>query len=162
MDVAVDRSGAPVAVYSSLVGTADTFRYARWDGSRWRARRIAAAGRTLFTYHNSGITLDHADPSRASSSAGRSGGENEIELRQTPDHGRTWRARLLTSDSRSFNIRPVIPRGRGAEDPLLVLYVTGSARTFREYDTDVVMSTVEPVTRTAPPVRLYSAHGPGG
>ena len=144
MDVAVDRSGAPVAVYSSLVGTGDTFRYARWDGSRWRTRRIAAAGRTLFTYHNSGITLDHADPSRVvlSRTVGR---QNEIELRQTPDHGRTWRARLLTSGSRSFNIRPVIPRGLGAEDPLLVLYVTGSARTFREYDTDVVMSTVEPV-----------------
>ena len=143
MDVARDRSGAPVVVYSSLVGTADTFRYARWDGRHWRTRPIAAAGRTLFSYHNSGITLDHADPSRVvlSRTVAR---QNEIELRQTPDHGRTWRASLLTSGSRSFNIRPVIPRGLGAEDPLVVLYVTGSAKTFREYDTDVVMSTIEP------------------
>jgi hypothetical protein len=143
MDVAHDRSGAPVVVYSSLVGAADTFRYARWDGARWRTRPIAAAGRTLFTYHNSGITLDHADPSRVvlSRTVGR---QNEIELRETPDHGRTWRVRLLTSHSRSFNIRPVIPRGLGAQDPLVVLYVTGSARSFRDYDTEVVMSTIEP------------------
>jgi hypothetical protein len=142
-DVAQDRSGAPVVVYSSLAGTADTFRYARWDGARWGARPIAAAGRTLFTYHNAGATLDHADPSRVvlSRTVGR---QNEIELRQTPDHGRTWRASLITSGSRTFNIRPVIPRGLGAEDPLVVLYVTGSARSFREYDTEVVMSTVEP------------------
>jgi hypothetical protein len=149
MDVAQDRSGAPVLVYSSLVGTADTFRYARWDGAGWRTRPIAAAGRTLFTYHNSGITLDHADPTRVvlSRTIGR---QNEVELRQTPDHGTTWRARLLTSGSSSFNIRPVIPRGLGAEDPLVVLYVTGSARTFREYDTDVVMSTIEPTRAHAP------------
>lgn len=161
MDVAQDRSGAPVVVYSSLAGTADTFRYARWDGVRWGTRPIAAAGRTLFTYHNSGATLDHADPSRVvlSRTIGR---QNEIELRQTPDHGRTWRASLITSGSRTFNIRPVIPRGLGVEDPLVVLYVTGSARSFREYDTDVVMSTLEgflPATRA---VRLYSAHGPTG
>jgi BNR repeat-containing family member len=150
MDVAHDRSGAPVVVYSSLVGTADTFRYARWDGARWRSRAIAAAGRTLFTYHNSGITLDHADPSRVVLSR-TVGAQNEVELRQTTDHGRTWRARLLTSESRSFNIRPVIPRGLGAEDPLVVLYVTGSARTFREYDTDVVMSTTERNDAHVPP-----------
>ena len=143
MDVAHDRGGAPVVVYSSLVGTADTFRYARWDGARWRTRPIAAAGRTLFTYHNAGITLDHADPSRVVLSR-TVGQQNEIELRETPDHGSTWRARMLTSDSRSFNIRPVIPRGLGAQDPLVVLYVTGSATTFREYDTEVVMSTIEP------------------
>jgi hypothetical protein len=142
MDVAHDRNGAPVIVYSSLVGTADTFRYAHWDGARWQSRTIAAAGQTLFSYHNSGITLDHADPTRVVLSR-TVGEQNEIELRQTSDRGTTWRTRLLTSDSRSFNIRPVIPRGLGAEDPLVVLYVTGSARTFREYDTDVVMLTAE-------------------
>jgi hypothetical protein len=142
MDVAHDRSGAPVVVYSSLVGADDTFRYARWDGTRWRSRAIAAAGRKLFTYHNSGIALDHADPSRVVLSR-TVGAQNEIELRQTTDHGRSWRARLVTSGSRSFNIRPVIPRGLSAEDPLVVLHVSGSARTFREYDTYVVMSTIE-------------------
>ena len=116
MDVAADRSGAPVASTrrSSERRTRSDTRAG--TGARWRTRPIAAAGRTLFTYHNSGITLDHADPSRVvlSSTVGR---QNEIELRETPDHGRTWRARLLTSDSRSFNIRPVIPRGLGARGP---------------------------------------------
>ena len=35
----------------------------RWDGQHWRTNAVADAGRTLFSYHNSGITFDHADPS---------------------------------------------------------------------------------------------------
>ena len=34
----------PVVVYSSLVGTSDTFRYGRWDGRRWRTQPIAKRG----------------------------------------------------------------------------------------------------------------------
>src|SRR3954447_98128 len=64
MDIALDGSGAPVVVYSALEGTKDAFRYARWTGTTWRTHAIAPAGRTLFSYHNSGVTLDHGDPSR--------------------------------------------------------------------------------------------------
>ena len=142
MDVAQDRSGMPVVVYSSLVGTSDTFRYARWDGRDWRTRPIARAGRTLFSYHNSGVTLDHEDPSWVVLSR-TIDGQNEIEARHTPDHGNSWCPIRLTHRSRSFNIRPVIPRGVSDPRRLVVLYVTGSARSFREYDTDVVMATAE-------------------
>ena len=152
MDIAQDRSGRPVVVYSSLVGTHDTFRYGRWDGRRWHTQAIAKAGRTLFSYHNSGITLDHEDPSWVVLSR-TIDGQNEIEARHTPDHGGSWCPVQLTHRSRSFNIRPVIPRG--ARDPrrLVVLYVSGSAKSFREYDTDVVMATAE---RPAP------SRGPDG
>ena len=142
MDVAEDLGGRPVVVYSSLVGTRDTFRYARWGGRRWRTRPIARAGRTLFSYHNSGVTLDHEDPSWVVLSR-TIDGQNEIEARHTPDHGATWCAVQLTRRSRAFNIRPVIPRGLGDPRRLVVLYVSGSARSFREYDTDVVMATAE-------------------
>jgi hypothetical protein len=142
MDVAQDATGAPVVVYSSLAGTADTFRYGRWDGRRWRTEPIASAGRTLFSYHNSGVTLDHADPSWVVLSR-TIDGQNEIEARQTPDHGRTWHSIQLTRKSSAFNIRPVIPRGRSAAAPLVVLYVSGSARSFREYETSVRMISAE-------------------
>jgi BNR repeat-containing family member len=142
MDVAQDRDGTPVIVYSSLVGTSDTFRYARWDGAGWRTRPIARAGDTLFSYHNSGVTLDHQDPSWVVLSR-TIDGQNEIEARHTPDHGATWCPLQLTHRSRAFNIRPVIPRGLTDPRRLVVLYVSGSARSFREYDTDVVMATAE-------------------
>jgi BNR repeat-containing family member len=147
MDVAQGRDGMPVVVYSSLVGTRDTFRYARWDGHRWRSRPIARAGRTLFSYHNSGVTLDHEDPSWVVLSR-TIDGQNEIEARHTPNHGDSWCPLQLTHRSRSFNIRPVIPRGLSDPRRLVVLYVSGSARSFREYDTDVVMATAE---RSIPP-----------
>ena len=152
MDIAQDRSGMPVIVYSSLVGASDTFRYGRWDGRRWRTQPIAAAGRTLFSYHNSGITLDHEDPSWVVLSR-TIDGQNEIEARHTPDHGGSWCPVQLTHGSRSFNIRPVIPRGLRDPHRLVVVYVSGSAKSFREYDTDVVMATAE---RPIPP------RGPGG
>ena len=152
MDIAQDRSGMPVVAYSSLVGTRDTFRYGRWDGRRWRTQPIAKAGRTLFSYHNSGVTLDHEDPSWVVLSR-TIDGQNEIEARHTPDRGSSWCPVQLTHESRSFNIRPVIPRGLRDPHRLVVLYVSGSAKSFREYDTDVVMATAE---RPIPP------RGPGG
>jgi hypothetical protein len=139
MDVAADATGAPVIAYTALHGTQDTFRYGRWDGSGWRTRAIAPAGATLFSYHNAGATLDHADPRRVVLSR-TIAGENEIELLTTPDHGRTWRSRQLTHRSRTFNIRPVIPRGQDPEAPLAVVYVSGRAKSFREYDTTVRMT----------------------
>jgi hypothetical protein len=152
MDIAEDRSGMPVVVYSSLVGTDDTFRYGRWDGRRWRTHPIAAAGRTLFTYHNSGITLDHSDPAWVVLSR-TIDGQNEIEARHTPDNGSSWRTVQLTRSSRAFNIRPVIPRGLSDPRRLVVLYVSGSARSFREFDTDVVMAVAE---------RAIPSRGSGG
>ena len=138
MDVAADAGGAPVVVYTALRGTSDTFRYARWDGTRWQTHAIAAAGQTLFSYHNAGITLDHADPARVVLSR-TIHGQNEIEVRRTADHGATWSATQLTHGSATFNIRPVIPRGLPADRPLVVLYVSGRATSFREYDTAVRM-----------------------
>jgi hypothetical protein len=139
MDVALGRDRQPVIAYSALHGVSDTFRYARWDRRAWRTHAIVPAGKSLFTYHNSGITLDHADPRRVVLSR-TIAGQNEIELRLTTDHGAHWSAVQLTRGSSEFNIRPVIPRGRPAGGPLVVLWVAGRARSFRDFDTRVVMA----------------------
>ena len=138
MDVAAGADGAPVIAYTALHGVADTFRYARWDGARWRSHPIAHAGETLFSYHNQGVTFDHRDPSRLVLSR-TVDGQNEIEARRTTDGGATWQVTRLTHDSPAFNIRPMVPRGlpRGRD---VVVYVAGRARSFREYDTHVVMA----------------------
>ena len=95
MDVAAGADGAPVIAYTALHGVADTFRYARWDGARWRSHPIAPAGETLFSYHNQGVTFDHRDPSRIVLSR-TVDGQNEIEARRTADGGATWQVTRLT------------------------------------------------------------------
>jgi hypothetical protein len=139
MDVAEDAEGDPVAVYTSLERRdGDTFRYARFDAGRWETHAIAAAGDDVFGYHNQGATLDHDDPRRLVLSR-TIGPQNEIELRSTPDGGRTWEARALTHDSHELNVRPVLPRGLAPEDRGIVLFVAGRAQHYRDYDTRLVM-----------------------
>ena len=139
MDVARGADGRPVIAYTALRGVQDTFRYATFDGRAWSTRPIVAAGRTLFSYHNSGVTLDHEDPTRLVLSR-TIGEQNEIEMRETADRGATWVTTPLTRRSSAFNIRPVIARGERAGVPPVVLWVAGSARSFREYDTAVLMA----------------------
>jgi hypothetical protein len=147
MDVAQGADGRPVIAYTSLHGVHDVFRYASFAPGGWRTRRIVRAGRTLFTYHNSGATLDHADPSRLVLSRTIEG-ENEIEMRKTADRGATWKKTALTTRSTAFNIRPVIARGGPAGAPPIVLWVAGWARSFREYETTVLMDVPSDIHRT--------------
>jgi hypothetical protein len=138
MDIAWSSEGAPVIVYSSRVDYDDVFRYARWDGTRWATRLVSPAGGSLFGYRNGGITLNHADP-RWVVLTRLIDGQHEIEVRYTPDQGRTWELFQLTRGSRVFNFRPVFPRGITDPKRLVVVYVSGSARSFRSYRTVVNM-----------------------
>src|SRR5215207_1458445 len=138
MDIAWSSDGVPSIVYSSRVGYDDVFRYARWDGTRWVTRFIAPAGGSLFGYRNGGITFNHADP-RWIVLARLIDGQQEIEMRHTSDQGRTWELFQLTHDSAVLNFRPVIPRGITDGERLVVVYVSGSARSFRSYRTVVNM-----------------------
>ena len=54
----------------------------------------------------------------------------------TPDSGRTWQTQQLTSDDSGFSMRPVAPRGTGANR---VLYVWGDERTrgYTDYTTRI-------------------------
>ena len=45
----------------------------------------------------------------------------------------------IRDDIRRVNVRPVIPRTIGAAPAGLVLFVTGSATSYRRYDTSVVV-----------------------
>ena len=136
----------PVVVYSSLVGSSDTYFYGRWDGRHWRTRPIASAGRRC-SPTTTPVSRSTTRTRRGSCSAARSRAE-EIEARHTPDHGRSWCRVQLTHRSSTFNIRPVIPRGLSDPRRLVVLYVSGSARSFREFDTDIVMASGQ---RAIPP-----------
>ena len=132
MDIAFSSDGVPVIVYSSRVGDDDDFRYARWNGERWATRLISEAGGSLFGYRNGGITFNHADPDWVVLTR-LIDGAHEIELRHTPDEGRTWEAYQLTTGSQDPQLPPGVPArdhrsgeargglrvGRGVELPQL-------------------------------------------
>ncbi len=138
MDIAWNAEGVPSIVYSSRVGDDDVFRYARWNGSGWETRVISPAGGSLFGYRNGGITFNHSDP-RWVVLTRLIDGQQEIEVRYTGDQGRTWAPFQLTRDSAVLNFRPVFPRGTSDPERLVVVYVSGSASSFRSYRTVVNM-----------------------
>ena len=148
MDIAFGSDGVPSIVYSSRVGDDDVFRLARFNGERWVTRFISDAGGSLFGYRNGGITFNHADPNWVVLTRLIDGAQ-EIELRHTSDRGRTWRAFQLTRNSKVLNFRPVFPRGLSDPDRLVVVYVSGSASSFRSYRT-VVKMRIDP-SPLAPP-----------
>jgi len=175
MDIAFGSDGVPSIVYSSRVGDDDVFRYARFNGRKWVTRFISDAGGSLFGYRNGGITFNHTDPNWVVLTR-LIGGAQEIELRHTSDQGRTWQAYQLTRNSKVLNFRPVFPRGLTDLNELVVVYVSGSASSFRSYRTVIKMDidasplppaapapTPSPVpTPTPPPAATPTPVPPGG
>jgi hypothetical protein len=153
MDIAWGSDGVPSIVYSSRVGYDDVFRYARWNGERWVTRLITPAGGSLFGYRNGGITFNHSDP-RWVVLTRLIDGQQEIEVRYTPDQGRTWQSFQLTRNSKVINFRPVFPRGLSDPDQLVVVYVSGSAKSFRSYRTVVKMQVDAPLEPAPTPTPI--------
>ena len=135
--VAFDANGTLVRILTED-GADDVFRYARWDGAKWVTRLIAPAGGNLFGYRNGGITFNHADPNWVVLTR-LINGQHEVEVRHTGDQGQTWETFQLTSNSPLPNFRPVFPRGITDPNRLVVVYVSGSASSFRSYRTVVNM-----------------------
>ena len=149
MDIAFGSDGVPSIVYSSRVAQDDVFRYARWDGEKWVTRLISPAGGNLFGYRNGGITFNHADPSWVVLTR-LIDGQHEVEVRHTEDQGRTWQTFQLTHNSPLPNFRPVFPRGITDPNRLVVVYVSGSASSFRSYRT-VVNMRIDNALKPPPP-----------
>lgn len=130
-DVAMDAQGRPVVLYAVILSARDhRYRYAAWDGGRWRDRELATAGPALSgnpTY-SAGAALDYADPSIAYLSRfDVSGGRYELE-RWEKRGG--WRRRPVTGGSSRDNLRPVVPRGL---PPLrAVLWLQGFYASYRD------------------------------
>ena len=155
MDIAFGSDGVPSIVYSSRVGDDDDFRYARWNGTRWVTRLISEAGGSLFGYRNGGITFNHADPNWVVLTR-LIDGAHEIELRHTPDQGRTWETSTSSrASSKMLNFRPVFPRGITDPTQIVVVYVSGAASSFRSYRT-VVNMRIDPSPPAPPATRAHA------
>ena len=104
---------------------------------KWLSRKIVEAGAGRPSFHSGGATLDHEDP-RDRLPVAHDRHWNQVEQWFTPDSGRTWTHRQLTSDPTGYAIRPVTPRGLG-QAANRILYVWGDERTigFTDYTTRV-------------------------
>jgi hypothetical protein len=134
-DVAAGPRGRPAIVYVSYRSRRDLrYRYARWDGRRWRDRQIVRAGAPLAGRYAGGISLDHEDPGVVFLSR-RVRGVFEVERWRTRDGGRTWTRRPVTRRSRRHNVRPVTPRGDSSSGT--VVWMRGRYRSYRAYITSI-------------------------
>ena len=161
-DAELDAQGRPRVVYSVQVGSGGKprpehghdhrFRFARWDGARWRDAEIAFAGTKLYAGEDdyTGLAaLDpddpdalcistNVDPVSGAPLVSRADGKPHHELfaGRTRDGGATWAWTPLTRDSAVENLRPIIPPGDGTHRALL--WLRGRFSAFTDYDQEIV------------------------
>jgi len=163
VDIELDVKGRPCAVYSVQVGSAGLppgqggddlrYRYARWDGSRWRDYPLAHAGTRLYAGEDdySGLAAidprdvntvfisTNADPVNGKPLISLADGRRHYEIFQgrTEDGGKSWRWTPVTRDSVVDNLRPIIPKPEGGSTVLL--WLRGKYRAYTRYEQEAVM-----------------------
>lgn len=143
-----DRAGRP----RREGGQDHRLHLARWNGERWQHFEIAHAGTRLYAGEDdyTGLAaLDPADPGVVylSTNADPDSGEplisaadgqrhHELFRGTSEDGGETFQWEALTHDSKSDQLRPIVPRGT----PRVLLWLRGELRTYTDYDLEVVGS----------------------
>lgn len=161
-DVVLDGQGRPCVTYSVQVGSAGLpvgqgsddirYRYACWDGGKWKDFALAYAGTRLFSGEDdySGLaTLDpfdtsvvyistNADPVLGTPLLSAADKKRHWELFRgsTRDAGATWTWTPITHDSTKDNLRPIAPPS--ANGPRVLLWLRGSFPNFTSYQQEVV------------------------
>jgi hypothetical protein len=119
-DVAEDKNGHPVIVYTRLFEMRDhRYYYARWDGQQWFNVELCRAGKWFpqtqpeseetEKQYSGGIILDHSNPSTVYLSR-EINDVFEIEKWTSKDMGKTWETIAITEDSALDNVRPFVVR----------------------------------------------------
>jgi hypothetical protein len=163
-DIQYQPDGKPVCVFQVQVdgaaGPATDFKndriyyyYARWDGSQWRRKFIAQAGRGLFSSeddYGGGMCIDPENPNiiyLSSNAANPFDLSNlapvlnpnneiyEIYRGTTADGGETWNWEAITSGSDASNMRPFVPEDHGRSEA--VVWFRGRYTTYLDFDCDI-------------------------
>jgi hypothetical protein len=136
MDVAVDRAGAPVVVYTRTGHFGERFFYATFGARGWTSRLVAPAGGHYGGYGDGGASLRHEDPSWVALGANTGHGMPwHVRLLHTADGGASWTELAVVQGAGEANFRPVFPRGLPAASPPLLEWVAGWDPDFRRYRT---------------------------
>ena len=94
-DLALTKDGTPTVAVNTAAPSNYAYHWIQRSGSGWTRSRMLQT-----RSYPSGITLDHADPSRVFLIADCTG-QTEVEQWVTPDAGMTWASSPVTSGSTS-------------------------------------------------------------
>ena len=149
-DVAENSLSNPVMVYSRFPNdTIHVYYYAVWDNNQWNNYKMVDSG-TWFPEntdkpqrepnYSGGLVLDHNDPSIVYLSRQKEG-IFEIERWQTPDMGKTWIIREITSHSTQNNVRPFVIRNYNEQDSLRIFWMNVRKYAhYTDYDASIKMN----------------------
>ncbi|WP_457950069.1 BNR-4 repeat-containing protein [Pseudarthrobacter sp. alpha12b] len=120
--------------------------YARFDGTHWSLRPLAAAGPALLPHEQDYTGLGAVDPydldqvyvsTPVNPRTGETTEHYEIYRGRTRDEGATWEWEAITANSRVDNLRPMVPPGNASVHA--VCWFRGTMRSSQSYETEIVV-----------------------
>lgn len=115
--------GQPAIAFAEIRSETDhAYRYARWTDTGWRSQQLIDAGSNIVageveTYYSGGVYLDHEEPTIAYAAVGDNTGSSIQRIDVETDGSPTE----LIDDSVQ-NVRPVVPRNRHPELPVVWMH----------------------------------------
>ena len=149
-DVAEDRDGDPVIVYSRFPNdSTHLYYYAVGGQDRWINHKLVNSGRWFpqtqagaserEPNYSGGIVLDHDDPATVYLSRTKNG-KFEIEKWTTSDKGKHWDVTAVTGNSKFDNVRPFVIRNHPNDGSPAVLWMNVKKYIhYTDYETGVMM-----------------------
>jgi rhamnogalacturonyl hydrolase YesR len=147
-EVAEDRDGKPVIVYTRLPSERDhRYHYARWNGKEWTDTELCESGgwfpqtragaNEREPHYSPGIALDHSNPAVLYVSRPVNG-IREIERWTTGNGGDSWKIEAVTANSKNDNVRPFVVRNHTADGPtVLWMNLSGHYVHYTNYLTSI-------------------------
>ncbi len=157
-DIALDKEGYPVIVYTLLKEETDhKYYYGKWNGLQWENHFVSNGGRDFprrkykkedrnpEPHYSGGIILDHENIDIIYLSKPVND-VYEIFKYQTNDNGQNWSVESVTAKSSLDNIRPFVIRNHsGNEAPYLVWMENRMYEYYTKYDVSIKMNTLKPL-----------------
>ncbi len=154
-DVAADKKGNPVVVYTRLPSEKDhRYHYARWNGKKWIDHEISAGGkwfpqtakgkREREPHYSGGVILDHKNVNDVYFSKPVKG-VFEIFKGATNNLGKSWELSAVTSGSKYDNVRPFVIRNTPAEVKPNLTWMSNKKYThYTKYDSTLKVNIPQP------------------
>ena len=134
-DLTVDTNGTPYILYTRHPSEQDhRYHYAWFNADRqiWEDHEICAAGRWFpqtqanqverEPHYHGNLSIHPTKPNVIYLSR-QINGIFEIEKRETPDFGRSWKTTPITKNSKLDQVRPYVATQRSTSDPTVVLWM---------------------------------------
>jgi rhamnogalacturonyl hydrolase YesR len=155
-DIALDRSGNPVIVYTTLKEeTVHKYYYAKWNGSKWETYFISDGGqdfprrdykkedRNPEPHYSGGIILDHEHTDVVYLSRPV---KDVFEIfKYQKNNGKDWAATQITSGSALDNVRPFVIRDHQGNEPSLLWMENKMYKHYTKYSSSIKMDLLKPL-----------------